>query len=189
MAGYRVDGIFINRWSGSGMCYCEHCREGFQKASGHDLPHTNDPADPARRAFIVWQQVRLFALWRQWDLEVRKINPDSCVIPNTGGGRPAARHEDHWRACPHPVCRPPGAQRGNASLGQWQEREEYRATMATSRSAASSAWAWRRPTAGKILGPEPCRDPCIWAARCICQRPSALVHQVLRHLSEDRRSA
>jgi Hypothetical glycosyl hydrolase 6/Beta-galactosidase trimerisation domain len=86
MARYRVDGIFINRWSGSGMCYCEHCREGFQKASGHDLPHTSDPGDPARRAFIVWQQARLFALWRLWDLEVRKINPDSCVIPNTGGG-------------------------------------------------------------------------------------------------------
>ena len=24
---YQVDGIFSNRWAGSGMCYCEHCRE------------------------------------------------------------------------------------------------------------------------------------------------------------------
>src|SRR5215510_12044940 len=22
---YKVDGIFSNRWAGSGMCYCEHC--------------------------------------------------------------------------------------------------------------------------------------------------------------------
>ena len=41
---------------------------------------------PARRAYILWQQQRLFELWRLWDAEVRKINPDSCVIPNTGGG-------------------------------------------------------------------------------------------------------
>ena len=43
MAKYRVDGIFINRWSGSGMCYCEHCRSNFKAASGHDLPRSNDP--------------------------------------------------------------------------------------------------------------------------------------------------
>jgi hypothetical protein len=34
----------------------------------------------------MWRQQRLFELWRLWDTEVRKINPDSCVIPNTGGG-------------------------------------------------------------------------------------------------------
>jgi hypothetical protein len=86
MARYRVDGVFINRWSGSGVCYCEHCRSNFRKTSGHELPRTTDPQDPARRAFIIWQQERLFELWRLWDGEVRKLNPDSCVIPNTGGG-------------------------------------------------------------------------------------------------------
>lgn len=86
MSRCAVDAIFINRWDGSGMCYCEHCRKNFRDASGHELPRTNDPQDPARRAFIVWHQQRLFDLWRLWDTEVRKINPDSCVIPNTGGG-------------------------------------------------------------------------------------------------------
>jgi hypothetical protein len=86
MTLYRVDGIFINRWAGSGMCCCEHCRKNFQTATGHKLPRTDDPQDPARRAYIVWQQQRLFELWRLWDAEVRKINPDSCVIPNAGGG-------------------------------------------------------------------------------------------------------
>jgi hypothetical protein len=85
MSRYRVDGIFINRWDGSGMCYCEHCRKNFKEASGLDLPRTNDPQAPARRAYILWREQRLFDLWRTWDRAVREINPDSCVIPNTGG--------------------------------------------------------------------------------------------------------
>jgi hypothetical protein len=86
MSRYKVDAIFINRWDGSGMCYCEHCRKNFRAASGRELPRTTDPQDPARRAYILWRQQRLFDLWRLWDTEVRKINPNSCVIPNTGGG-------------------------------------------------------------------------------------------------------
>ncbi|MHB8524212.1 MAG: alpha-amylase family protein [Limisphaerales bacterium] len=86
MSRYKVDGIFINRWDGSGMCYCEHCRENFKNAAGLELPRTNDPQHPARRAYIVWRQQRLFDLWQLWDAAVRQINPNSCVIPNTGGG-------------------------------------------------------------------------------------------------------
>jgi len=86
MSCYRVDAIFINRWDGSGMCYCEHCRKNFRTSSGHELPSTSDPQDPGRRAYILWRQQRLFELWRLWDTEVRRINPNSCVVPNTGGG-------------------------------------------------------------------------------------------------------
>ena len=86
MSRYAADGIFINRWDGSGQCYCEHCRKNFHDASGFDLPRTTDPQDPARRAYILWRQQRLFDLWRLWDDSVRKINSNSCVIPNTGGG-------------------------------------------------------------------------------------------------------
>jgi hypothetical protein len=83
---YKVDGIFINRWDGSGMCYCEHCQNNFKASSGFDLPRTNNPQNPARRAYILWRQQRLFDLWRHWDAAVRAINPKACVIPNTGGG-------------------------------------------------------------------------------------------------------
>jgi hypothetical protein len=83
---YPVDGIFSNRWSGSGMCYCEHCRADFRAASGMDLPRTNDPRDPARRAYFQWHEQRLFDLWALWDSEIRKIRPDARYIPNTGGG-------------------------------------------------------------------------------------------------------
>jgi hypothetical protein len=86
MARYRVDGIFVNRWDGSGTCYCEHCRSGFHAATGHDLPRSTDGEDPVHREYRQWREERLFALWRLWDSEVRRINPDSCVIPNAGGG-------------------------------------------------------------------------------------------------------
>src|SRR5580693_2110391 len=49
---YRVDGVFSNRWAGSGMCYCEHCHENFRAAAVLDLPRTNDPKDAARRAYM-----------------------------------------------------------------------------------------------------------------------------------------
>ena len=86
MSAYRVDGIFINRWDGSGQCFCEHCRANFKAATGFELPRTADPQDPARRAYILWRQERLFDLWQKWDAAVRAINSDSCVVPNGGGG-------------------------------------------------------------------------------------------------------
>jgi hypothetical protein len=83
---YKVDGVFSNRWSGSGPCYCEHCRVNFKAATGMDLPRTTDPGDPSRRSYLQWRQERLFELWRLWDSEIRKINPGARFIPNTGGG-------------------------------------------------------------------------------------------------------
>ncbi len=83
---YKVDGIFSNRWAGSGMCYCEHCQSNFKTASGLELPRTLDPQDPARRAYMGWRQQRLFELWALWDGEIRKINPSARYIPNSGGG-------------------------------------------------------------------------------------------------------
>jgi hypothetical protein len=83
---YRVDGIFSNRWSGSGMCYCEHCQRNFKAASGAELPRRLNPRDPATRAYQEWRQQRLFELWRLWDGEIRKINPGARYIANSGGG-------------------------------------------------------------------------------------------------------
>jgi type 1 glutamine amidotransferase len=83
---YNVDGIFSNRWDGSGMCYCQHCQRNFKKVSGLDLPRTQNPQDPARRQYIVWRQARLFELWRLWDGEIKKINPNAGFIANAGGG-------------------------------------------------------------------------------------------------------
>ncbi|NLY29095.1 MAG: hypothetical protein GX047_00480 [Firmicutes bacterium] len=86
MSMYDVDAIFANRWAGSGMCYCEHCRRNFREAYGMDLPRSNDPDDPAFRKYLVWRQERLFELYDLWEGELRKINPHSRFIPNSGGG-------------------------------------------------------------------------------------------------------
>ena len=79
---YRVDGIFSNRWAGSGLCYCEHCQRNFRAASGMDLPKTTDPLDPARKNYLVWRLQRLTELARLWDSEIRSINPQARYVPN-----------------------------------------------------------------------------------------------------------
>ena len=86
MSKYMVDGIFTNRWAGSGMCYCEHCRQNFHAFSGLDLPRTTNPQDPAQKQYIVWHQARLFALWRLWNAKIQEINPNASYIANAGGG-------------------------------------------------------------------------------------------------------
>ncbi len=86
MTKYTPDGIFTNRWAGSGMCYCEHCQQNFRAFSGLSLPRTLDPRDPARRQYIVWHQQRLFELWRLWNEKIQAINPNASYLANAGGG-------------------------------------------------------------------------------------------------------
>jgi len=86
MARYHVEGIFGNRWSGHGICYCDYCREHFGHATGLSLPTRADPGDPAYRPWLRWREERLFALWDLWDRAIQEINPLARYIPNTGGG-------------------------------------------------------------------------------------------------------
>ena len=83
---YKVDGVFSNRWSGSGMCFCKSCQILFRDYSGHDLPTVTDPQNPVRRQYILWREQRLFDLWRLWDTEIKKINPNAAFLANSGGG-------------------------------------------------------------------------------------------------------
>lgn len=130
MSRYHLDAIFINRWDGSGMCYCEHCRRNFKTASGHELPLTNDPQNPARRAYILWHQERLFDLWRLWDTEVRNIHPDSCVIPNTGGGATSSLDMKRIGELAPTLMADRQARRGlSAPWANGKNGKEYRATM------------------------------------------------------------
>ena len=85
MSRYKVDGIFVNRWDGSGMCYCPHCRSELPRRDGPRSPGRASPAE-VQQAYREWKQSRLFELWRVWDEAIRAINPDACLIPNTGGG-------------------------------------------------------------------------------------------------------
>jgi len=87
MQMYRVDGIFSNRWDGSGLCYCQHCVKNFRDFSGGlALPKPDEHRGKAYQQYIVWRQKRLFDLWRLWDGEIKKINPGAAFIANAGGG-------------------------------------------------------------------------------------------------------
>jgi len=87
VSSYKVDGVFANRWAGHGQCWCEHCRANFREFSGGmDLPKSQNPSDPARRQYIIWNQKRLFDLWKVWDDAIRAINPNASFIANSGGG-------------------------------------------------------------------------------------------------------
>ncbi|HVU22830.1 MAG TPA: beta-galactosidase trimerization domain-containing protein, partial [Opitutus sp.] len=126
------DAIFINRWEGSGMCYCEHCHANFKAATGHELPRgATTLQDPVRRAYFFWRQQRLFALWRQWDAAVRAINPDSCVVPNTAGGPSGSLDMARIGELAPTIAADRQARHGPAPL--WfagRSAKEYRAVMA-----------------------------------------------------------
>lgn len=94
---YHPEGIFSNRWSGSGICYCEHCVKNFKDFSGGmELPRSSsgrngtrivaDPQTPAVSVAFMkyreWNVARLKELWFLWDAEIRKIKATSRFIPN-----------------------------------------------------------------------------------------------------------
>jgi hypothetical protein len=130
MSLYQVDGIFINRWDGSGMCYCEHCQRNFKAATGLELPGTANPQDRARHAYILWRQQRLFDLWRLWDTEVQKINPNARVIPNTGGGATSSLDMKRIGELAPTLIADRQARRGvTAPWANGKNAKEFRATM------------------------------------------------------------
>jgi hypothetical protein len=132
MERYRPDGIFINRWDGSVTCHCEHCQRNFREASGHAVPLGTDPQDPVRRAFLLWRQERLFELWRKWDGVVRGVNPDACVIPNTGGGAGSALAMERIGALAPILMADRQSRRGLAApWANGKNAKEFRAAMGT----------------------------------------------------------
>ena len=82
MKRYQVDGIFSNRWAGSGMCYCEHCKQNFKEYSGLELPLSADPFDKTYQKYQEWNTKRLRELWILWDGIIRKEKSTSRFIPN-----------------------------------------------------------------------------------------------------------
>jgi hypothetical protein len=82
MGRYKPDGIFSNRWAGSGICYCQHCKAGFQAAYSLDLPRSAERLDPTYIKWTAWSTARLKELWFLWDKEIRKQKPTARFIPN-----------------------------------------------------------------------------------------------------------
>lgn len=130
VTNYKVDGIFSNRWHGSGQCFCESCKKLFKAASGFDLPVTLDPANPARRKYIEWNQHRLFELWNLWDQTIRAVNPAASFIANSGGGALSELDMKRVGELSQTLFADKQARRG--TMPPWangKNGKEYRATM------------------------------------------------------------
>jgi hypothetical protein len=85
-ANYDIDGIFCNRWAGSGVCYCPQCRKEFMEYSGSDIPTEIDYNDPLCRVYSKWREEKLFKLCDTWDLSIKKQLPKAIFIPNSTVG-------------------------------------------------------------------------------------------------------
>jgi hypothetical protein len=82
MDRYEPDGIFSNRWAGSGICYCEHCKRNFKEYSGLGLPQKVNRFDPVWQKYDEWSTLRLKELWVLWDGIIRNRKSTSRFIPN-----------------------------------------------------------------------------------------------------------
>ena len=81
---YKIDGLFVNRWQGSGLCYCESCRRQFRAFSGKEIPREADARDPSFASYVQWTEQRLVELWKLWDGEIQRFNPHARYFSNAG---------------------------------------------------------------------------------------------------------
>jgi len=130
MTKYMPDSIFTNRWSGSGMCYCEHCLKNFREFSGLDLPRSRDPKDPARLKYMEWHPQRLFELCRVWDSAIKEINPNASYLANAGGGAMSELNMKTFAQLAPMAIADRQSRRGlMAPWAAGMSAKEYRATM------------------------------------------------------------
>jgi Hypothetical glycosyl hydrolase 6/Beta-galactosidase trimerisation domain len=166
---YKPDGIFSNRWSGSGMCYCEHCRTNFHAFSGLDLPRTLDPANPARRQYIIWHQKRLFDLWTVWNNAIKAANPNAAFIANSGGGALSELDMKELGSREPFLAADRQARRGLMPIwSNGKNGKEYRATMGSKPVAALFSVGLEEPERWKdsVQSPNEIR---MWVADGIAQ--------------------
>lgn len=83
---YDIDGIFCNRWAGSGICYCPQCQKSFTEFSGHPIPLKLDFTHPASILYRKWHEAKLFELCETWDKAIIQKNANMRFIPNSTVG-------------------------------------------------------------------------------------------------------
>ncbi len=165
-ARYKPDGIFSNRWSGHGICYCEHCIKNFKVFSGLDLPKTDERLDPTYQKWSKWRMERLKELWFHWDAAIRKIDEGSRFIPNGFPDRLlTGKHSDFFfadqqarRGVIPPWSNGKGAKKLRATLGMKPlvgiftvgVEEEYRWKDSVQTEAETRIWV-AEGTAGGML--------------------------------------
>ena len=134
MRKYRPDGIFTNRWAGSGMCYCEHCQAEFPRIRQGWICRAPTIRRTRRGSSTsCGSEQRLFELWRLWNDKIRAINPDASFIANAGGALSSQDMKTVAELAPT-LCADRQSRRGvMAPWANGKNAKEYRATMGRSR--------------------------------------------------------
>ena len=107
------------------MCYCEHCRNELPRGlRSRSSPHRRPAGSGAARPTSCGGRSGSSTCGASGTAEVRQINPDSCVIPNTGGGATSRLDmQTDRRAGADADGRPAGAPRAHGAVGERQERQ------------------------------------------------------------------
>ncbi|MEX2231285.1 MAG: alpha-amylase family protein [Cyclobacteriaceae bacterium] len=56
LKNYAVDGIWHNAPGVQGICYCPHCKKGYEEASGRELPLRDTASEEELEKYMVWKR-------------------------------------------------------------------------------------------------------------------------------------
>jgi hypothetical protein len=79
---YMVDGFHVNRWEGSGICYCQSCKKEFYDYCGLELPTDDEPFDKAWDYYYKWLRIKHLKIWDHLNSVVQTVNPNEYFLPN-----------------------------------------------------------------------------------------------------------
>ncbi len=82
-----VDAFSFDGLHYGGVCYCQHCRASYRKATGAEIPKT-DMNDPAFRRYQHWADRRMEDLVRRMQERLKRIKPEVALVTwTTNAGR------------------------------------------------------------------------------------------------------
>jgi hypothetical protein len=85
----QPEGLTDNSWSGLGrdsICYCENCRQGFQKKTGSPIPAKADWDKREYREWIKWNYERRLELWDLNNSVAKKAGGAACIWSGMNSG-------------------------------------------------------------------------------------------------------
>lgn len=83
----QVDAFSFDGLHYGGVCYCEHCRQGYRAATAQEIPDS-DMNDPAFRRYQHWADRRMEDLVRRMQTRLKGIKPDVALVTwTTNAGR------------------------------------------------------------------------------------------------------
>jgi len=82
-----VDAFSFDGLHYGGVCYCKHCRDGYRKDAGAEIPNA-DMNDPSFRRYQHWADRRMEDLVRRMQTRLKGIKPTVALVTwTTNAGR------------------------------------------------------------------------------------------------------